>query len=266
MAYSFTHTKADYTFTGWSKNKDAAMPEYPEDEVPVTGNMTLYAVWTKSVKTYYTVAHLKQMLKDSDTYFLQEEEPINDVWSGQWTAATPKTYSNYTVGDIEKKIILASGNTTVNIYYNKISEDGANGIDMGMDDMTGKIDLSAEYDATGKTIVLTGERVNQILARCAANNKTKLTAAEFSIYAVCGQLLPFSYKKTVSGEETNATVALPAITPNIGEKTISFPVANALKDENGAPVKYGAVRIVSKPISGYTDGSEHSIICYVVQP
>ncbi len=110
--------KAGYVFAGWYTDSECTKALAADAIVPV-GGLTLYAKWTPSSNTKYTVEHYQQNLGDAE-YTLTDTEEMTGT-TGQQTAAKAKEYEGFTSQAVIQKTIAADGTTVVKIKYSRNS-------------------------------------------------------------------------------------------------------------------------------------------------
>lgn len=107
-------TKSGYTFAGWYT--DEALTKEANFST-ITTATTLYAKWTASQQTQYTVIHWLENA-DDDGYSYKESETKNGT-TGTQTNATAKSYNYFTAQAITQQDIKGDGSTIVNVYYKR---------------------------------------------------------------------------------------------------------------------------------------------------
>ena len=97
----------DYTYTEYDLSK------------PVTGDLTLYAVWETAAEgeVIYKVEHYQQKVDDED-YELVLTEYLSGK-AGDSTAAKAISYEGFTAQTVEQKTIAEDGSTVVEIKYDR---------------------------------------------------------------------------------------------------------------------------------------------------
>ena len=110
--------KTGYVFGGWYTDGSCTNALEKDATVPV-GGLTLYAKWTPSTDTKYTVKHYKQNLGDAE-YTLADTEELKGT-TGQQTAAKAKDYEGFTAEAVSQKTIAADGTTVAEIKYSRNS-------------------------------------------------------------------------------------------------------------------------------------------------
>ena len=113
-----TPTKAGYKFAGWYTDSNCTNALSNDATVPV-GGLTLYARWTPSDDTQYTVRHYTQDLGNSE-YTLAYTDDMTGT-TGQRTAAKARDIAGFTAGEVTQKTITADGTTVVEIRYSRNS-------------------------------------------------------------------------------------------------------------------------------------------------
>ena len=108
-------TRAGYTFLAWYLDEDFSTPvAFP---YTLDGDTTLYAKWTESAETAYTVEHYKQN-SDLASYTLAETVKMTGMTQTN-TQAAKKIYTGFTAKNFEQATIAADGSTVVKIYYDR---------------------------------------------------------------------------------------------------------------------------------------------------
>lgn len=107
-----TITRDEYTFAGWYTDSELTCP-YDFNSLVQT-NLTLYALWNKTVSTY-TVNHYKQDISNTSIYNLEDTEKLTGT-IGELTSASAKNYTGYTCSGITQVVLQESG-TNIDIYY-----------------------------------------------------------------------------------------------------------------------------------------------------
>ena len=108
-------TRTGYTFLAWYVDEDFSTPvAFP---YTLDGETTLYAKWTESTETAYTVEHYKQST-DLASYTLAETVEMTGM-TQTTTQAAKKIYTGFTAKDFEQIAIAADGSTVVKIYYDR---------------------------------------------------------------------------------------------------------------------------------------------------
>ncbi len=111
-------TKTGYIFDGWYTDSECTKALENGATVPV-GGLDIYAKWTPSSNTKYTVEHYKQNLGDAE-YALADTDEMTGT-TGQQTAAEAKDYEGFTAEAVSQKTIAADGTTVVEIRYSRNS-------------------------------------------------------------------------------------------------------------------------------------------------
>lgn len=110
-------TWTGYVFEGWYTDKDLRVKFDPT--TPVTVDMTLYADWSPSKDTKYTVNHYQEN-KESKEYILTDTETLTGT-TGETVTAVPKTYKGFTLishKDTKRSGIIApDGSLVLALYY-----------------------------------------------------------------------------------------------------------------------------------------------------
>ena len=107
-------TRLGYTFSHWSETEGGSAFTFGST---ITENKTLYAVWTASTNTKYTVIHWQENI-DDENYSYKESETKTGT-SGAQSAASAKSYSGFTAQAITQETIAGDGSTIVNVYYDR---------------------------------------------------------------------------------------------------------------------------------------------------
>lgn len=106
-------TKLGYTFDGWYTVSDEKVTDFST----ITTAITLYAKWTASQQTKYTVIHFWENAND-DEYSFKESETKTGA-TGDKTNATAKSYPGFTAQTITQQDIKGDGSTIVSVYYKR---------------------------------------------------------------------------------------------------------------------------------------------------
>jgi len=113
-----------YTFAGFFDVAIGGKKYYNADGTGATNwdkddaTSTLYAQWTPSTDTPYTVEHYQQNVSDSG-YTLKDTDHDSGT-TGELTEASAKTtYEGFTAQTFSQETISAKGTTNVSIYYNR---------------------------------------------------------------------------------------------------------------------------------------------------
>lgn len=106
-------TKLGYTFDGWYTVSDEKVTDFST----ITTAITLYAKWTASQQTKYTVIHFWENAND-DKYSFKESETKTGA-TGDKTKATAKSYPGFTAQTITQQDIKGDGSTIVSVKYKR---------------------------------------------------------------------------------------------------------------------------------------------------
>ena len=111
-------TAPGYTFSGWSRTDDFAMPN---EDVTITGS------FTANGDTEYKVEHYLQNL-DGKGYTLADTEAPLTGETGTTATANPKTYEGFTFdssveGTVQSGTIAGDGSLVLKLYYTRNSYD-----------------------------------------------------------------------------------------------------------------------------------------------
>lgn len=106
-------TKLGYTFDGWYTVSDEKVTDFST----ITTAITLYAKWTASQQTKYTVIHFWENAND-DKYSFKESETKTGA-TGDKTNATAKSYPGFTAQTITQETIKGDGSTIVSVKYKR---------------------------------------------------------------------------------------------------------------------------------------------------
>lgn len=106
-------TKLGYTFDGWYTVSDEKVTDFST----ITTAITLYAKWTASQQTKYTVIHFWENAND-DKYSFKESETKTGATGGT-TNADAKSYQGFTAQTITQQKIAGDGSTIVKVYYKR---------------------------------------------------------------------------------------------------------------------------------------------------
>ena len=106
-------TKLGYTFDGWYTVSDEKVTDFST----ITTAITLYAKWTASQQTKYTVIHFWENAND-DGYSFKESETKTGA-TGDKTNATAKRYPGFTAQTITLQDIKGDGSTIVSVKYKR---------------------------------------------------------------------------------------------------------------------------------------------------
>ncbi len=124
-------TKMGYDFGGWYESSTFSGSAWDFDNNTVTSNMTLYAKWTASSNTPYTVKHYKESVSGG-TYNIADTDNETGT-TGTTAAVTLKSYTGFETGTYTPATIASDGSTVVQVYYNRktynvnFSVNGSNG-------------------------------------------------------------------------------------------------------------------------------------------
>ena len=106
--------KTGYTFRHWA---DPSGAEY-DFATPVTGNLTLKAIWEAKTDTAYTIEHYKANVDGTYPSAPSETEKGTGTTDTD-TAAAAKTYEGFTAQTVQQQKISGDGKTVVRIYYTR---------------------------------------------------------------------------------------------------------------------------------------------------
>ncbi len=112
--------RTGYEFMGWFTEKDGGTEIKAGDPVRITGDTTVYARWTASGSTQYTVRHLWQDVT-GDGYTEHESETQYGT-TAETTHAEAKDYTAdgfITPADVTQQTIAADGTTVIEIKYDR---------------------------------------------------------------------------------------------------------------------------------------------------
>ena len=113
-------TKVGYVFKGWYIDAECAVTKLTSlAATAYTSDITLYALWTASTTTPYTVEHYQQNI-DDDNYTLFATENKTGTTGAEVTPAV-KTYTGFTSPSTQTKTIAADGSMVIKYYYTRIS-------------------------------------------------------------------------------------------------------------------------------------------------
>ncbi|MFI3139366.1 InlB B-repeat-containing protein, partial [Streptococcus suis] len=124
-----TSERQGYTFSHWSTDKDG---QKVADDMPVTSDLTLYAVWSPKDNIRYTILHYLQNANDDDYSLVKTEQTRGSAGSEptyqdqtkivDQLEATDKKY--FAFADFEKvekssETISGDGSTVVKVFYKR---------------------------------------------------------------------------------------------------------------------------------------------------
>ncbi len=114
-------TRAGYSFGGWYENAEYTGAAYTATSMPAR-NVQLYAKWTATTNTAYTVRHYRQSLTGSygDDPLLLETQPGSGTTDMQVTPEV-KSYTGFTAPQTRTMSIKGDGSTVVDYYYARTS-------------------------------------------------------------------------------------------------------------------------------------------------
>ncbi len=113
-------TKTGFTFEGWYDNQGFLGDAKTSIEAGTTGNIALYAKWTASTNTSYTVKHYQQNITDDNyTEITADEQSLSGTTNANSTA-TAKNYTGFTAKSITQQSINGDGTTVVSVYYDRV--------------------------------------------------------------------------------------------------------------------------------------------------
>ena len=132
-------TKAGHTLDGWFTAPTESSTQWDFDNHTVTQDITLYAKWTESSDTPYTVKHYQQNI--ADNYYpssYTDRDNTSGTTGALLSAGNGITLRNYPGFEFDKlepdsPTIAADGNTVVKVYYKRktynvnFSVNGSNG-------------------------------------------------------------------------------------------------------------------------------------------
>ncbi len=153
-------TRTGYTFAGWNESSSAASKDDDwdgGDTHTMSGDVTLYAVWTPNTNTAYTVKHYKQKL---DGTYPASPDDTDNLTGTTGASITPdrKSYTGFTAPSGTTTTILADGSRVVEYQYSRNSYTLAWSLDGGEISVAGTTAGSVKYEAslTAPTVVKTG--------------------------------------------------------------------------------------------------------------
>ncbi|MEA5050548.1 MAG: InlB B-repeat-containing protein, partial [Oscillospiraceae bacterium] len=111
-------TYAGYTFGGWYTDSSYTGSAFAFGTA-YGSNVTLYAKWTPSTNTKYTVIHMLQTVDGTGYAFKELQEKTGTT--GAMTSATSKTYTGFTAQTVTQQTIAGDGSTIVRINYTRNS-------------------------------------------------------------------------------------------------------------------------------------------------
>jgi uncharacterized repeat protein (TIGR02543 family) len=107
-------SQSGYDFGGWCSDAALTTP-YTFSTMPAE-NITLYAKWTPSANTAYTVRHYKQDIANESSYTLADTERLTGTTGSSVTPGV-KTYEGFTSPSLQTVTIAPDGSSTVSYYY-----------------------------------------------------------------------------------------------------------------------------------------------------
>ena len=107
-------SRTGYVFAGWYSDSALTL-EYTFSTMPAE-NITLYAKWTPSANTAYTVYHYKQDIANESSYTLADTERLTGT-TGSSVMPGVKTYEGFTSPFLRTLTIAPDGSSTVSYYY-----------------------------------------------------------------------------------------------------------------------------------------------------
>ena len=117
---SLSFKRVGYVFTAWNTAKDGSGTSYSDgEEITLTQNLTLYAQWTESNGTPYTVKHYQQNIENDNYSLVTADTQILTGKTNSMTRAFSKNYSGFTAQSFAQKTISPDGSTVIEIYYNR---------------------------------------------------------------------------------------------------------------------------------------------------
>ena len=165
--------KTGFTFGSWN----AAIPE-----TFGSADATFIAQWVDGTGTAYKVEHWQQNA-DDDEYTLKDTENLVGTPAAQ-TAATAKTYDNFTAGTVTQTSIATDGSTVVKIYYTRNDVTLTLNLDGGvLDSQTGTVTITGKYGST--YTIETPVKTGYTFANWSSTLPAKLEAGTYTaIYTV----------------------------------------------------------------------------------
>ena len=114
-------TKQGYDFAGWATSSDSSVVAYTDEEnvsnLATSGNYNLYAVWTPSNNTEYTVTHRYEQL-DGSYSVVGPTTNIGTTGDTVYPPVIPET--GYVTPEVQGLEILADGSASLTYTYNRI--------------------------------------------------------------------------------------------------------------------------------------------------
>lgn len=191
-------SRIGYVFDGWYTDSECTNTLVKDATVPV-GGLTLYAKWTPSSSTKYTVKHYKQNLGDAE-YTLADTEEMTGT-TGKQTAAKAKDYDGFIAEAVSQKTIAADGTTVVEIRYSRNSYK-VNWVVNGGSKLTGKYTdgsvlfgtlITMPETPTKQGYVFTGWYMDEKLKEKMPENESVL-ARDMTLYAGWEPVSDTAYK------------------------------------------------------------------------
>ena len=115
-------TKVGYVFKGWYIDAECAVTKLTSlAATAYTSDITLYALWTASTTTPYTVEHYQQNI-DDDNYPAEpfETQNLKGTTGAEVTPAV-KSYTGFTAPSTQTNTIAADGSMVIKYYYTRNS-------------------------------------------------------------------------------------------------------------------------------------------------
>lgn len=106
--------KPGYDFAGWYSDEDCTVP-YTFPETMLAQDTNIYAKWTPSANTKYTVEHYQEQLRSGEYELVESEEFTGTTES--YVTPEVKTYEGYNAPVQQEIQINADGSTTLRYYY-----------------------------------------------------------------------------------------------------------------------------------------------------
>ena len=216
--------KTGYTFGSWN----AAIPE-----TFGSANVTFTAQWVEGTGTAYKVEHYQQNADDNE-YTLKDTENLVGTTAAQ-TAATAKTYDNFTAGAVTQTSIAADGSTVVEIYYTRNNvtltlnlDGGALGTQTGTATITGRYGSTYTIETPAKTGYTFASWSSTLPAKLEAGTYTAIyTAKTDTKYTV------EHYQQNIDDDEytlteTESLTGTTATTTNAAAKNYTGFTANSV--------------------------------------
>ena len=107
-------TKLGYDFAGWYRDEACTEPYQFPEKMPAE-DTNIYAKWTPSTNTVYTVEHYQEQLRSGE-YELTERETLTGTTDSSVTPEV-KDYTGYYAPAKQEIKINADGSTTMRYYY-----------------------------------------------------------------------------------------------------------------------------------------------------